>query len=300
VSDAIVQAIVGPVPPQAWGGRYLLDNNPGGRTPKKSVFVYTPPFKEPRFFWVQMRFALDGGRFAGGTPGQPELPFSETMVNDGTSIGQVTVSVKRSVSAQGGTMDDSYVVDGAPSVAGETSWFPVMVLPGKQLVIDIENTGEVAIWVDCSCAPLTTLTQEQLMALRWSTGSTGGQGINARPNVFGFGDVPGTIGNGPKRTPASATPQLLLPADPTRRQFWVSNESTDRLALRFSNHDPDVTAASESWDVILDAKGPGNFSRYQSPVDAYWGEVRGVWEGTNGFALASGAIYFLQPNSEAL
>lgn len=302
MSDPIVQSIEGPVPPQSWGGRYFLDNNQGARDPKGAVFVYTPPFKEPRFFWIQMRFAIDSGLIAGKPAGTPALPFSETMVNAGTAIGEVTVTVKRSVSGQAGTMDDSYVVSGGPTLAGQTSWFPVMILPGKQLVINVENTGDFPIWVDCSCAPLTTLTNDQLLALRWSTASTGGQGINARPNVFGFGDVPGTLANGPKRTPAAAAPALLLPADTSRRQFWISNESDQRLALRFSNHDPDVSAGNESWDVILDPKGPGNFSRYQSPVDAYWGEVRGVWEGAapGGFALASSAIYFLQPNDEPL
>lgn len=301
MDDVNVQAIVGPVPPQSWGGRLLLDNNANGvnaTSPKSAVFVYTPPFKEPRFFWIQMRFAL--GETAKLPFGVPILPFSETMVNDGSAIGEVTVTVKRSVSAQAGTMDDTYVVSGAPTTIGPTQWFPVMIIPGKQLVINVENTGDLPIWIDCTCAPLTTLTNDQLIALRWSTASTGAKGVNARPNVFGFGDVPGTESNGPTRKPSSTTSQLLLPADPTRRQFWVSNESTSRLALRFSNHDPVVTAGSESWDVILDPKGPGNFSRYQSPVDAYWGEVRGVWEAANGFALASSAIYFLTSVNEAV
>lgn len=288
------------MPPQAWGGRYFLDNNDGGRSPKKSVFVFTPTYEEPRFFWIQMRFALDAGLFTGGTQGQPQNPFSEVMVNAGTAIGEVTVTLTQSLSAQAASMPESYVISGAPTTAGQTSWWPVMVLPGKKLVMNIENTGDLGIWVDCACAPLTTLTQEQLMALRWSTASTGSQGINARPNVFGFGDVPGTLANGPTRTPAAAAPAVLLPVDPTRRQFWVSNESDQRLALRFSNHDPVVTPGSESWDLILDAKGGAN-SRYQSPLDSYWGEVRGVWEGApGGFALASSAIYFLQPNDELL
>lgn len=297
--DPVVQAIVGPVPPQSWGGRVLLDNNANApNSPKSAVFVYTPPFKEPRFFWVQLRFALDQSLFVNGVPGQPQLPFTETMVNDGSAIGEVTVTVKRAVSGQAGTLDDSYVVSGAPSLMGQSTWFPVMLLPCKQLVINIENTGDLAVWVDCTCAPLTTLTNEQLLALRWSPSSTGAKGVNNRPNVFGFGDVPGTIGNGPHRVPATNVATQLLPADNTRRQFWITNEGSTRLALRFSNHDPDVTASSESWDVILAPKGGagGLPSFYQSPLDAYWGEVRGIWEGSpTGFALASSAIYLLQP-----
>ena len=292
--DEIVEGVV---PPQAWGGRYFLQNNPGGPQPKKSVMIFTPQFREPRLFYVQMRFANDGGIVPGGTPGQPASPFSEIMVNDGTAIGKVDVTMTRALTAQSASMDDSYVISGAPSDPRESGWLPVSIVAAKKLVINVENTGDLGIWIDATIVPLKTLTHEQLMSLRWSTSKLGGGGTqrNTLPNTFGFGDVAGTGNNGPKRTTASPAPATLLPADNTRRQFWVSNEGSTRLALRFGPHDPDVTGGTESWDVILDAKG-GAFSRYQSPLDTFWGEVRGVWEGgsPSGFALASSAIYFLE------
>jgi hypothetical protein len=70
--------------------------------------------------------------------------------------------------------------------------------------------------------------------------------------------------------------------------------------LRFGPFDPSVAGGSESWDVVLDAQAPGANYRYESPLDTFWGEVRGVWFAANGFALASSGIYIQQNASDAL
>ena len=296
-ADEIVDGVI---PPQAWGGRYFLDNNDGGKTTRQSVLVFSPQYKEPRFFYLQLRFALDQGILGGGQAGQPVLPFSEKIVNAGSAIGKVAVTMTRALTGQSASMDDSYIISGAGNDPTQPYWLPISVVAAKKIVVNVKNIGDLGLWVDFTIAPLKTLTQEQLLALRWSTSSQPEGGapastVNSFPNTFGFGRVAGTLGNGPTRSNASAAVVQLLPADASRRQFWISNESPERLAVRFGPNDPVVTPGSESWDVILDAKGGAN-SRYQSPLDTFWGEVRGVWEGAppTGFALASSAIYLLE------
>ncbi len=298
--DPHMQGVVaGVVPPQAWGGRYFL-NNPDAQTPPdRSVFVFSPQYMEPRFFYLQMRFALDGSIVSGHQKGQPALPWSEKIVNAGSAIGKVAVTMTRALTGQAASVDDSYIISGAGNDPTQPFWLPVSIVAAKKLVINVQNIGDLGLWVDLTIVPLNTLTDNQLMSLRWSTsqqpvGGAPATTVNPFPNTFGFGNVAGTLGNGPTRTPASNVAAQLLPSDTSRRQFWVSNEGTTRLALRFGPHNPSVGAGTESWDMILDAKG-GAMSRYQSPLDTFWGEVRGVWEGAPaGFALASSAIYLLE------
>jgi hypothetical protein len=293
----LVNRIIGPAHnPNAWGGRSYLSNNDNDKFPRSATLVFTPTFEVPRLFFVQMLFANDLSLITGAPSGQNAvLPFSSVVPNVGTAIGGFQVRVQRSMSDKGSTTEDVYNLSGSGDLPEEPTWLPISIVSAKKLVIVVKNIGDVSQWVDVSVTPIETLTQDQMIALRWSTAAATSTSIdNSLPNIFGFGEVAGTIGNGPTRVPASATPVELLPADQTRRQFWISNESTDRLALRFSaTQAPDVTPGSESWDVILGAKGSAT-AAYQSPLDAYWGRIQGVWEGTNGFALANSAIYLIR------
>jgi hypothetical protein len=182
-------------------------------------------------------------------------------------------------------IEDSYVINGFSPTQAEPAWLPVSIVIARKLVITAENIdaspGHENQFVDISVALVDTIDSGQIIQERYAGSDT------FLPNIFGFGDVPQLF-----RTAANAAPVQLLPPDQTRRQFWVTNEGTTRLALRFSQNNPDVTPGTEAWDVILDPKGTlGGVTRYESKLDAYWGPVNGVWEGApTGFALASGAV----------
>lgn len=261
-----------------WETNALLVFNDQGK--KKQTLVWTPKFDVPRPFYVQLLFASTIAGPGGSTlvPALPFQPFSSARI-------QITLT--RYIDDYGNSQEDSYIVNGFSPTATEPAWLPVAIVTARKVVITAEivdsSPGHTTQFVDASISLVDAIDTPQIIQARYAPSVAGSDTFLA--NVFGFGDVPQVV-----RTAQSATAVQLLPVDQTRRQFWVSNEGTARLALRFSSNDPDVTPGSESWDVILDAKG-GAFSRYQSPLDSFWGEVRGIWETAGaGFALASGAI----------
>jgi hypothetical protein len=249
-------------------------------TGQRAMLVWTPTFDIPRPFWIQVLFASTIAG-PGGTlvPALPFQPFSSA---------RVLVTISRYIDQYGAAIEDSYVVNGYNPSLTEPAWLPVAIVSARKVTITaqlIDTTpGHTTQFVDASVAVVDAIDTGQIIQSRYSS-SAAGSGTFL-PNIFGFGDVPKIV-----RVPQNVVAVQLLPADQTRRQFWITNEGSARLALRFSSNNPDVTPGAEAWDVILDPKGTlGGLTRYQSPNDAYWGEVRGIWEGAGaGFAMCSGA-----------
>jgi hypothetical protein len=268
---------------QRWSTTQLLSAFPApgpAPFPRKQMLVWTPTFDIPRPFWVQILFASATGDQNGTlVPALPFQPFSSARVK---------ITIARFVDAYGlgQAIEDSYIVNGFNPSATEPAWMPVAIVAARKVTITAEiideTPGHTQQFVDASVSVVDAIDTEQILASRY-TPSTDGS-ATFLPNIFGWGDVPTKV-----RTPQNAAAVQLLPADQTRRQFWITNEGTARLALSFGKNDPDVTPGAESWDVILDAKG-GAVTRYESPTNAHWGEVRGIWEAAGaGFAVASGA-----------
>jgi hypothetical protein len=261
-----------------WETRKLLEI--GDTAKKRATVVWTPSFPEPRPFYVQAFFAATVSS-ADGTTLNPALPF------EAFSTSRILITVQRYIDDYGGVLEDSYVINGSSPTPEEPAWLPISIVTARKLVITAEiidtAPGHGTQFVDISVSLVETIDTEQIIQSRYAP-SANGSGTFL-PNIFGFGDVPQIV-----RVAQNVAAVQLLPPDQTRRQFWITNEGTARLAIRFSTNDPDVTAGAQKWDVILDAKG-GAVTRYESPLNAYWGEVRGIWEGAGaGFALASGAI----------
>lgn len=262
-----------------WGARYLLEHGTPGTPPTiagarvgRQTFVDSRLFEVPTLFYIQVKFA-SVLTAVGGTPA-PALPFQSF------SSDRIQFTVRRQLDDFGGLITDTYIVNGFTPTTGEPMWFPVAVVSARKLQIlaeDIDTApGHGSQYVDVVATPVTSLDDQLVIAER---DDLVGQ------NVFGYSHTRGGF-----RTAASAVPVLLLPADASRRQFFISNEGSTRLALSFDqNNPPNVGAGTESWTVILDAKGGAN-SRYVSPMDSYWGPVEGVWEGVpTGFAMADGS-----------
>lgn len=263
-----------------WGARYLLlqgspgapPSIPGGRVGRQT-FVDSRLFDVPTLFYIQVKFASVLTAAVGGTPA-PALPFQSF------SSDRIKFTLRRQLDDYGGLITDEYIVNGFTPTVGEPMWFPVAVVSGRKLQLLAEDIdaapGHGSQYVDVVVTPVTSIDDQLVISER---DDLVGQ------NVFGYSHTRGGF-----RTAASAVPVLLLPADASRRQFFISNEGTTRLALSFDpNSPPNVGAGTESWTVILDAKGGAN-SRYTSPMDSYWGPVEGVWEGVPaGFAMADGS-----------
>jgi hypothetical protein len=264
-----------------WETCKLLERFGTNQANRKATFVWTPSFPEPRPFFVQVFFAsaLDGSTTGTYVPALPFQPFSSARMQ---------VTIQRYVDDFGAALVDSYIINGFNPSTFEPAWLPVAIVMARKIVVTVEiideTPGHVRQWVDASVALVETIDTEQIIQSRYAS-SANGENLFL-PNVFGFGDVPQVV-----RTPQDVVPQLLLPADQTRRQFWITNEGDSRLAVKFGRSDPSVTAGAESWDIILDPKGGPGPTSYQSIKDAHWGEVRGIWEAAGGgFALASGAV----------
>lgn len=252
----------------------------GDQGKKRAALVWTPKFDVPRTFYVQLLFASTVAGPGGNTlvPALPFQPFSSA---------RVLVTIQRYMDDFGTVQADSYIINGYSSSPVEPAWLPVAIVTARKVVINVEiiddSAGHTTQFVDGSVALVDTIDTPQIIQARYTPSDAGGSTF--LPNIFGWGDVPEVV-----RTAQNAAAVELLPSDQTRRQFWITNEGTARLALRFSSNNPVVAAGLERWDVILDAKG-GAVTRYQSPPDTYWGPVRGIWEAAGaGFAMASGAV----------
>ena len=265
---------------QRWGSRKLLvrrDLAPiNGGSNGQVTFVDTPLFDLPTLFYLQVRFAAVEIN-QGQTP-NPLLPFSSI------SSDLIRFTVRRQLDEYGGLITDTYDVNGNSTALAVAQWFPMGVISGRKIQIlaeDIDtNPGHGNQYVDVYATPVTSIDDQLLIAER---DNPDGQ------NVFGY-----SHGNS-FRTVATAGPAVqILPADASRRQFIVTNESNQRLALSFSGNPPVVTAGLEDWSVILDPKG-GARPTFVSEMDSYWGEVLGIWEPgpplLTGFAMAYGATF---------
>lgn len=241
---------------------------------RSGTFIWTPVYEAPRPFYVQVQFA--SAEQQAGSPATPALPFQPF------SSARVKITLQRYNDDFGGVLEDSYIVNGYNPSEVEPAWLPVAIVATRKLVILAEcideAPGHTAQFVDVTASLVETIDTRAIIQDRYSGSAT------FLPNIFGFGEVP-IVAN----VAASAAPVQLLPADQTRRQFWITNEGDTRMAIRFSANNPDVSPGTEAWDVILDPKG-GAVTRYESPVDSYWGPINAVWEGApTGFAMVSGA-----------
>jgi hypothetical protein len=260
---------------QRWGSRKLLQRGQAtipGATGGAATLVETPLFAQPQLFYLQVRFAAVVLN-TGNTP-NPLLPFQSV------SSDHIRFTVRRLLDEYAGETTDVYDVNGNTTSVVIPAWFPVGVIGARKLQILAENVdanpGHGTQYVDVVAVPVTSIDQQLLIAER---DDPFGQ------NIFGYSHTNNF------RTAASALPVQILGPDASRRQFFITNEGTTRLALSFSGNNPNVGAGAEDWSVILDAKG-GAYTRYVSPMDSFWGEVRGVWEGApGGFAMASAATF---------
>lgn len=260
----------------AWGGRRLLSIASGAspalpNSTTRATLVDTPMFEASTMFLLSLNFGANNGFAVTPAP----VGFSPL------AAARVNVTLRHGMDPRQGTIDDVYSLSPSaflqPGETGVTNpvWLPVSLIETRKLTVLVEITTAGAspnsVWVDCAATPVTALDSEQILAAR---------GDNT--NVFGWPSMVST------RTAYVASPAhvTLLDASAARRQFFVTNEATTRLALGFGQV-PDLTPGSERWDVILDAKGgPNPF--YRSGVDQHWGVVYGIWEtGGAGFAMAT-------------
>jgi hypothetical protein len=85
---------------------------------------------------------------------------------------------------------------------------------------------------------------------------------------------PSSNSGSPGNVASSASSVTLLAANAARKSFFIFNDSTATLYVKFG-----ATASAISFTVKL---GPGGY--YECPMPVYTGVVDGVWSSANGAA----------------
>jgi hypothetical protein len=256
-----------------WGGRTLLSTDQTISARKVAVLLDTEMLDRPYLWRIDFLFSQP-------TTGATPTPREFTPL----AVAPTKIIVRHGVDNRQGTVDDVYNLNPAAAVPPGGSgvitpvWMPLSYARSRKLTIIVEVSAFTdghgnlynSSWVDVCATPIDAVDTEQIVSSR------------ANRNIFGFG---GTFSaRVASSTTAPGVP--LLAASAARRKFWIVNKSTANLYVAFGDV-VDLTPGSESFTIEIPAGGT-----YESPLDQYWGDVTGLWDAVNGYAMVTESDLF--------
>lgn len=227
---------------ELWGARITMvspalaaaGNQTGGKR-TTAQFVRTPQFDVPLVFVVQWKFA------SSPDPGAASQPNPSNSVT-----GPIRIRIRRGIDKANGI--DERIFDGVGYI------LPTIII-GHSLEISVETTaGHVESTITIDAAISCAVDESTLQGA--TAGALGGYATTTVTRVAA----------------AAADTLLLAPGFQGRRQFIISNNSSQDLAVLFGAGVPSLAAGAENFTVLLP---PG--AQYESPIGGYTGEVRGIW-----------------------
>lgn len=228
-----------------WGNRTLMSTDPlapgGVRTAATIIDTDLMTYPVPMLLTFRFQaaipgFAVDAGAWFASFPVAMNL------------------QVRRGVDILGGMTQDDFAV-----AVGELP--PVSVVLGHKIEVSLAFPAGAPItsfWVEAFAVPLCCF---DFVALQGGQGSLAGYGSATFARIAASA-VATTIDNG-------AGPNV-------RRQFFIQNNSTQDMAVKFSSvaNPPSFAAGAESWTFLLPG---GANATYESPIGGYTGPISAIW-----------------------
>lgn len=186
----------------------------------------------------------------------PKIFLLEFDFPDSGIVELITITIRRAVDELGSVVEEQFVGFSQPEqIRLPKYWI------GHNFSLDVRLDAPTAVSPSVSfaaaCSPVCYADATAFLPFPPQFGPLGGYGFTQSV-----------------RFPAVAVNTLLRPANVSRRQFFIQNNSTQDLAVLFGAGVPSLVAGAENYAILLPG---GSFSHYESPIGGYTGEIRGIW-----------------------